>query len=140
MSPIRLLPKAGRPIVGTVTENSNGSLTLAVVASSTGAVTTYTVETGNAKVLRDGTTTTALNIQVNDHVAVIGSLSGSNVTARVIFDGVIPHTTGPPAWKKGGRTGSTIGRSFASSTRPLVLRKLGRWRGSLATSSGTWLR
>jgi hypothetical protein len=109
---------SARPIVGTVSAtNGSTSLTMTVQASSTAAVTTYTVNTSNARVLKDGTTTPASSIQINDKIAVVGTVSGMNVTAKVIFDGVIPHTTGPPAGNKGGHAGSTTGRSFASSTR-----------------------
>ncbi|MDR3558341.1 MAG: DUF5666 domain-containing protein [Candidatus Pacebacteria bacterium] len=110
-----------RPITGTVSAtNGSTSLTMTVQASSTAAVTTYTVNTSNARVMKDGTTTPVTSIQINDKIAVVGTVSGMNITAKVIFDGVIPHTTGPPAGNRGGHAGSTTGRSFASSTRPFV--------------------
>lgn len=112
---------SARPIVGTISStNGSTSLTMTVQASSTVAVTTYTVNTAGARIMRDGTTTSLSSIQINDKVAVVGTISGTNIIAKVIFDGIIPHTTGPPASWKGGRTGSTIGRSFASSTRLLM--------------------
>jgi hypothetical protein len=107
-----------RPIAGTVSAiNGTTSLTMTVQASSTAAITTYTVNTSGSKILKSGATTTVSSIQVNDKISVIGTVAGTNITAKVIIDGVLPQTTGPPAWTKGGRTGSTIGRSFASSTR-----------------------
>lgn len=109
-----------RPLVGTVSALGTGSFSMVVQASSTAAVTTYTVETGNAKILKAGTTTLASSIQVNDKVAVIGTVSGTTVTAKTVIDGIVPRTTGPPTAHKGGRTGSISGHSFASSTRPFV--------------------
>ncbi len=110
-----------RPIIGTVSAiNSSTSLTMTVQASSTAAITTYTVNTSGSKILKSGVTTTVSNIQINDKISVIGTVAGTNITAKVIIDGVLPQTTGPPAWTKGGRTGSTIGHSFASSTRAFV--------------------
>ena len=107
-----------RPIVGIVSSvDDSTNLTITVQASSTAAITTYTVNTSNSKILRSGATTTASSIQINDKIAVIGTVSGTNINAKIIFDGVLPQTTGPPAWEKGGRIGSTTGHSFASSTR-----------------------
>ena len=112
---------SARPISGTVSATSGStSFTMTVQASSTAAVTTYTVNTTNARVLRDGTTTPVTSIQIGDKIAVVGAVSGTNITAKVIFDGIIPHTTGPPIGWKGGHAGSSTGRSFASSTRPFV--------------------
>jgi hypothetical protein len=120
-----------RPIVGIVSAiNGQTSLTMTVQASSTAAITNYTVNIGSTKILKSGTTTSIGSIQINDKISVIGAVAGTNITATVIIDGVLPQTTGPPAWKKGGRAGSTIGRSFASSKQqnsPILL-------------SGTWLR
>jgi hypothetical protein len=110
-----------RPIVGTVTAISDNDLIIDVQASSTAAITNYTINTSNAKVLKSGTTTSIGSIQINDKIAVIGTVSGTNITAKVIIDGILPQTTGPPAGKKGG-LGASSGhnRSFASSTLSFV--------------------
>ena len=112
---------SSRPIAGTVTSiNGSANLILSVQASSTAAITNYTVTIGNARILKAGATSTVSNIQLNDKITVIGTVSGMNIAAKVIFDGVIPHTTGPPMGNMGGHAGSNTGRSFASSTRPFV--------------------
>jgi hypothetical protein len=111
-------PSFMRPLAGTVSAVGNGSLTVSVLASSTAAVTTYTVETGSARILRDGTSTTASAIEAGDRVMVFGTLSGTVDTAKLIMDGMPQRATGPPAFHKGGQAGSFRGRSFASSTRP----------------------
>jgi hypothetical protein len=119
-----------RPIVGIVSAiNGSTSLTMAVQASSTAAITNYTVNTGSAKILKSGTTASIGSIQINDKISVIGTVAGTNIAAKVIIDGVLPQTTGPPAWTKGDRAGSTIGRSKPSQRHysPLL-------------PSGTWLR
>jgi len=109
-----------RPIVGVVTLVNNGSISMTVQASSTAAITTYTVSTNGAKIIKSGATTTVSSIQINDKIAVIGTVSGTDIAAKTIIDGILPHTTGPPTGIKGGRFGSTTGRSFASSTQPFV--------------------
>ena len=107
-----------RPIVGTVSAiSSPTSFTMSVQASSTTAITNYTVNTANTKVLRSGVAISASSIQINDKIAVMGTVLGTNITAKTIIDGILPQTTGPPGGQKGGRAGSTIGHSFASSTR-----------------------
>jgi len=115
-------PPFSRPIAGVVTAVNGSDLTVTVgeASSAVAAITNYTVNASTAKILRSGTTTTLSSIQISDKVAVIGTVSGTNITAKLIIDGILPHTTGPPAWKKGGHAGSITGRSFASSTRPFV--------------------
>ena len=91
-----------RPIIGTVSAiNSSTSLTMTVQASSTAAITTYTVNTSGSKILKSGATTTVSNIQINDKISVIGTVAGTNITAKVIIDGVLPQTTWPARLDKG---------------------------------------
>jgi hypothetical protein len=108
-------PLFARPIAGVVSVINGGSLTMTVQASSTAAITTYTVNISSARILRSGTTTSIGSIHINDKVAVIGIISGTNITAKVIFDGILPQTTGPPAGEKSGHgAGSGHNRPFHS--------------------------
>jgi hypothetical protein len=51
--------------------------------------TTYTVDATNAAVTKNGSTSSLGNVSVGDTVSVQGTVSGTNVTATTIRDGVI---------------------------------------------------
>ena len=92
-----------RPIVGVVTAVNDNDLIIGVIdaqGSSTAIITNYTVETHNARILKLGTTILVGSIQINDKIVVIGTVSGTNITAKVIFDGVLPLVRGPPVDKE----------------------------------------
>ena len=108
-----------RPVViGTVSAVNGSTLTVSGhegFATGT-AATTYTVDAANAKVTKDRATSSVANIAVGDTVAVSGTLSGTNVTATDIRDGVMPQGKGGPGMM--GERGK--GRGNASSTDALA--------------------
>lgn len=79
----------GPGINGTVTAVNGNTIT---VTQKTGpnatTTTTYTVDATNAKVLKNGTSSTVSNIAVGDMVMVQGTVNGTNVTATMIRDGI----------------------------------------------------
>lgn len=80
----------GTAILGIVTNvNGNTILVDGRFGTST-ATTTYTVNAANAKIFKDKATTTVSAILVGDRVLVEGTVSGTTVTANVIFDGKLP--------------------------------------------------
>ena len=85
-------PGMMRPfIVGKVSAVSGNTIT---VVGNTGfgktvtATTTYTVDATNAKVTKANATSTVASIVVGDTVAVQGTITGTNVVATMIRDGV----------------------------------------------------
>lgn len=66
-------------------QNKNASEDQSESASSG---TTYTVDASGATVFKQGATTTVSSIQVGDTVMVQGTVSGTNITASTIRDGV----------------------------------------------------
>lgn len=61
-----------------------------------GTATTYTVDATNAKVTKNGTTSSLSNIAVGDTIMVQGTVDGSNVTATEIRDGFGEMRTAEP--------------------------------------------
>ena len=52
---------------------------------------TYTVTAGSATFTKNGATATIADIKVGDTIAVEGTVSGTNVTATKVMDGMPPH-------------------------------------------------
>lgn len=82
----------GKPaVVGTVSAVNGNSITVSGrqgFGTSTPA-TTFTVDATNAKVMKANAASTVSSIAVGDTVVVQGTVSGSNVTATMIRDGVM---------------------------------------------------
>ena len=82
-------------IFGTVSSVNGTNLTVTstsrVKPGSTVAATTttYTVDASNATVTKSNTASTVASIAVGDTVMVQGTISGTNVTAKTIRDGVL---------------------------------------------------
>lgn len=83
-----------RTLTGTVASVQTDSFTLAVQGSSTAL---YTVSAGSARILKSGTAASSSAIAVSDKVRVVGEVSGTQVTARVVIDGVPSRSNAPPA-------------------------------------------
>ena len=99
-------------VFGTVTTINGTMLTVTQKfmrpnAPSSTMPAVYTVDASNAQVMKNGTSSTVADIAAGDTVVVQGTVSGTNVTATVIRDGVMP----------GARImGARFGRDTASST------------------------
>ena len=83
-------------VFGTVSAISGNILTVAgKKGTGTSAVTTtYTVDATNAKIMKSGTTGTITSIIVGDTIMAQGTLTGTNLVATTIRDGVM-HGKGP---------------------------------------------
>lgn len=99
-------------VVGKVSAVNGDILTVAGRQGfgSTSVATTFTVDATNAVVKKNNATSTVSSIAVGDTVAVQGTVSGTNVTATMIRDGV---------GMMGGRRGpGGMGPRSATSTPP----------------------
>ena len=85
-------------------------------ATKTPSATVYTVDASNAQVLKSGVTSTVSSIATGDTVMVQGTVSGTNVAATMIRDGVMGMMRGPGFGGFGGRPSST---TPGSSTPPI---------------------
>ncbi len=101
-------------IIGTVASISDTTLTITAKdwhrrSTTNTTPTTYTVNATNASVTKNGVSSPFAAIAVGDSVIVRGTVSGTNVTATSIFDGV-------KKIRPGAMPGRKLGMGFASST------------------------
>jgi hypothetical protein len=82
-------------IMGKITEISGTSLTIVSPAMGQTATTTYVVDASSAIVMKNNATSTFSSIAVGDMVMVKGTISGTVVTATIIFDGKFQGKMGP---------------------------------------------
>ena len=79
----------GRGVFGTVASVNGSTFTVTSKAwQKDGAAITYTVDATNATVTKNGASSSVSNILVGDTVSVLGTLNGTNITAKSIRDGV----------------------------------------------------
>jgi hypothetical protein len=102
----------GRGILGTVSSVSGNTITVNVAArkgfgtstqATAVAAATYTIDASGATVYKNNATSSVSNIVSGDTVMVQGTVSGTNVTAKVIRDGKMPMEN----FQKGNRATST---------------------------------
>ncbi len=98
-------------VIGKVVSISGTTLTV-TGRSANNATTTYTVDASAAKIMKGKQTATSTpatisNVAVGDNVVVIGTLSGTSITAKVIIDGLPPQKMMNPSMKPGLHMGST---------------------------------
>lgn len=76
-------------VVGTVATINGTTLTVTEKAKSNGVTAvTYTVDASNATVTKNGKVSTVSNIAVGDMVMIQGTLTGTNIKATIIRDGI----------------------------------------------------
>ncbi len=128
-------------IFGTVSavNGSTLSVTARMAPSSASGVssTVYTVDASNARIYKDGATTTVpvSDISVGDIVVVQGTVTGTNVAATVIRDGIFPRPVGGPVMPIGGRRfdrGASSTPAIQGNGEPVV-------GGSVTAINGTTL-
>ena len=83
----------GRGVEGKVTAVSGTTLTVTSTNPKDSTTTTYTVDASGAKVMKGATgsqptVSTLSSVAVGDTVRIMGTTSGTTVTAKVIMDGV----------------------------------------------------
>ena len=144
MMGMRMMGQMKPGIFGTVTAVNGTTLTVsgrAFAAPVQGqkpgmtATTTYTVDASNATVRKDNATTTLSAVAVNDRVFVTGTVSGTNVTATAINDGI----GGMMGRKPGNGQGAPVS-PIKGNGEPVVAGTVSSVNGStiaITTSSGT---
>ena len=110
---------AGKGIMGTVSAVNGTTLTVTETNPKTSAVTTYTVDATSAKVMKGAqgaapTTSTLSSVAVGDKVAIRGTVTGTNVVATNVMDGVFGF--GGHRGGKKNQTGSTASATTTAST------------------------
>jgi len=81
----------GQGIFGTIATVNGNTLTVTGKQGFQNAdSTTFTVDATNAKITKNNAAATVSGILVGDTVTIQGTMSGSNVTATTIWDGVTP--------------------------------------------------
>jgi len=124
-------------IIGTVSTISGNTITVlghAGFGKTAVATTTYTVDATNAKVTKGNATSTVANIAIGDNVAVQGTITGTNVVATMIRDGIM---AGRPGLGLGrgengqgnGKMGSTT-PAFTGNGEPIIAGKISAISGS----------
>ena len=129
-------------VFGTVSAINGTTLTVTSKAmmrpntASAPAATVYTIDAGSAKVMKNGTSSTVADIATGDLVMVQGTVSGTNVTATVIRDGV-GGMMGRPGMGgfmgKGFGHGTTSTPPFQGNGQPIVGGKVAAISGETLT-------
>jgi hypothetical protein len=96
-------------VIGTVTSINGNTITLSGhqgvdKASPTIPATTFTIDATKATIYKDRATSTLASIVSGDTLAVQGTLTGNNVVATVIHDGIMMGNRGE---RRGGMMGNT---------------------------------
>jgi hypothetical protein len=133
----------GPGVFGVVTVVNGNTITVVgkIVPANDGSAmsteTTWTVDSTNAKVFKNGSDSTVASVLVGDTVMVVGTVNGSNVVAKFIHDG----RSEKGVWRDGDRgpNSKTQGRQvdngnmiISGNGQPVVA-------GTIATISGSTL-
>ncbi len=115
-------------VVGTVSAVNGNSITVSgrQGMGSGAASVTYTVDATNAIVMKNNATSSVSNIATGDNVFVQGTVSGTNVTATIIRDGV--GMRGAPGAQGGPRSASGTA-PFVGNGNPIVAGKVASING-----------
>lgn len=110
--------RTGAGVFGTVSGVSGNTVTVTQKVRPNASTTpiVYSVDATNAKIIKNGTTTTISSIVTGDTVMVAGTVNGTSVTATAIRDGVAPGMMGG----RGGFGGPGKGVGHGSSSTPPV--------------------
>lgn len=132
-------------VFGTVTAINGTNITVASHSfgnspSHLAATTTYTVDASNATVYKNNATSTLSSVAVNDHIIVMGTVSGTNVTATSIRDGIpmMMRGRGPNGSDNDSGTGQSL--PFSGNGEPVVAGTVSSVNGnsfSITTGSNT---
>ena len=104
-------------VFGTVSAVSGNTITVSGKSGfgANATTSTFTVDATNAKVMKSGATGTVASIAVGDTIMAQGALTGTNIVATMIRDGVMTRKM-PGASGQSGQTPSPI----AGNGQPVV--------------------
>ncbi len=123
-------------VIGTVSAVSGNTIT---VSGRTGfgtstPVTTFTIDASKATVMKNNATGSIANIAIGDTLYVQGTVSGSNVIATMIRDGVMMRGQRPTGGDNGGKGESSTGQqvpSIGGNGQPVVAGTISSISGSV---------
>lgn len=78
-----MMMKDGKFVSGTVTAINGNTLTISTPNPNSSSTTIYTVDVSNAFIIKNGAT----GISVNDKIIVSGTINGTAITAKIVYDG-----------------------------------------------------
>jgi lipopolysaccharide export system protein LptC len=126
-------------VFGSVTAVSGSTLTVQSKGFGPNATqTTYAVDASNATVTKNGSASSLGNVSVGDTVMVQGTVSGTNVAATAIRDGMPQGMRGMRGMKGGAGQGER-GWGHASTTPPIQGNGQPVVGGSVTAVSGSTL-
>lgn len=124
-------------VFGKVSAVNGTTLTVAArqgFGTSTATTKVFTVDASNATVKKNNATSTVSSIVVGDTVMVQGTVTGTNVVATMIRDGVVPMRSAGMMGGKGpaGKSGwsATSTPAFSGNGEPVVAGTVGSVNGS----------
>ncbi len=119
-------------VMGSVLSVSGNTINVSGrVTPGNNATATYSVDASTAKVYKDRATSTVSSIATGDMIFIEGTVSGSNITATVIRDGVKGVGFGPG--KMMGPRNASSTPAFTGNGQPLVAGKISTVSGSTLT-------
>jgi hypothetical protein len=127
-------------VFGTVTVVNGATITVASRSfGKNAATTTYSVNAANATVFKNNATSSVSSIAINDQIMVMGTISGTTVTATSIRDGIpmMNRGRGPDQPDNGG-TGQSL--PLKGNGEPVVAGSVSSVNGNaitITTSSNT---
>jgi len=130
--------KAGlRPVVfGTVSAINGNSITVSgkqgFGTNANKTTTTYTVDATNAKIMKNNVAGTVSSIVVGDTIMVQGTVTGTNVVATTIRDGVMTRGNNP-AGKANPQGQGNISNLITGNGQPVIAGTISAISGSTLT-------
>ena len=127
----------GRGVFGVVASVSGTTITLNALqrVGSTTATTTFTVDASKATVRKNNATSTVSAILVGDKIVVQGTVTGTSVVAKAIFDGIGPMMGGQDdkgnQRNRPGMASSTA--SFMGNGQPVIAGSISAINGNTLT-------
>jgi hypothetical protein len=115
--------RGGRPMMGMGTAGKVTTVNGDTITITGRNNTTYTVDATNATVMKAGATTTVSSIAVGDTIFAQGTVSGTNVTATKILDGLMRVGFGlgkVPGQGRGQGNGGGPAALFQGNGEPVV--------------------
>ncbi len=87
------IEKGQKNVFGTITAINGNTLTMSVTfrgegKNSTTTTKIFTVDASTAKIIKSGATSSVSSIVIGDKVSILGRISGTNITAKIIRVGI----------------------------------------------------
>jgi hypothetical protein len=122
-------------VSGKVTAVSGNTITVSGKQGfgANAVATTFTIDATNAKVTKVGATSTVSAIAVGDTIMAQGTLTGTNLVATTIRDGVMPIRNGQGPQTEGDKSGNANSVMITGNGEPIVAGTISAITGSTIT-------